>query len=166
VIELMVYNRFHRILTSVVQKAIHPVAGGGTEQAHLATEMRLADCLIRTFRPPALTTHFLGHGRPEAMVAEVLVQLVEVSCTVKSLADLTSQCGLEIVAPCPNTAAPNGSYALSPRLIPYPPGRRDPAVLRGRGVATVTVQIREPVHAAKQNWWPSDDEVGVPDESD
>jgi SAM-dependent methyltransferase len=216
VLELMVYNRFHRILTSAVQKAIQLLAGGA-EQAELATEMRLADGLIRTFRPPALTTQFLSQmqGRPEAMVADVLVQPVEFSYTVESLADLAARCGLEIVAPCPNdhdkaagrlswnlsfaepelarryaslddlarwqvtnlllaeaspmlwfylqpsasrfvrrteremTAAfletvfqktsaqqrfwmqqPDKSYALSPRLIPYPPGRREPAVAR------------------------------------
>ena len=103
VIELMVYNRFHRILTSTVQKAIQLLAGGA-EQAELATEMRIADALIQTFKPATLTTQFLGQmqGRPESMVADTLVQPVEFSYTVHSLAELAAGCGLEILAPCLN----------------------------------------------------------------
>jgi SAM-dependent methyltransferase len=216
VMELMVYNRFHRILTSAVQKAIQFLAGGA-ERAQLATEMQIADALIQTFRPPVLTAQFLSQmqGRPDSMVADTLVQPVEFSYTVETLAELASECGLEVVAPCLNEhdkaagrlswnltfsepdlarryaalddlarwqvtnllmaeaspmlwfylqprasrfsrrterettdafldtvfrktdarqrfwmQQPGGGYALSPRLIPYPPGRREPAVTR------------------------------------
>jgi SAM-dependent methyltransferase len=216
VMELMVYNRFHRILTSAVQKAIQILAGGA-QQAELATEMQIAGALIRSFAAPVLTAQFLAQmqGRPDAMVADTLIQPVEFSYTVQSLAELASACGLRIVAPClnehdkaagrlswnltlsdPDLAAryaalddmarwqvtnllmaehspmlwfylqpqvspfpglterqmteaflgsvfrrteprqrfwiqqPGGAYALSPRFVPYPPARRDPAITR------------------------------------
>jgi SAM-dependent methyltransferase len=101
--ELMVYNRFHRILTSAVQKAIQLLAGGA-RKADIETEIALANELVQSFPAGSLTAQFLAQmkGRPEAMVADTLVQPVEFSYTVESLAAMARDCGLEIVAPCPN----------------------------------------------------------------
>jgi hypothetical protein len=101
--ELMVYNRFHRILTSAVQKAIQLLAGGARKAA-IETEIALANELVRSFPAGSLTAQFLAQmkGRPEAMVADTLVQPVEFSYTVESLAAMAHDCGLEMVAPCPN----------------------------------------------------------------
>lgn len=103
VIELMVYNRYHRILTTAVQKAVQLLAGPARAEG-IETEMRLAGLLIEHFREPSLTRAFLDQmrGRPESMVADSLVQPVEYSYTVDSLAAMAAGAGLELLAPCPN----------------------------------------------------------------
>lgn len=103
VMELMVYNRFHRILTSAVQKALQLLAGPARREG-IETEMRLAGLLVDHFDGASLTRVFLDQmrGRPESMVADTLVQPVEFSYTVESLALMAADQGLEILAPCPN----------------------------------------------------------------
>jgi SAM-dependent methyltransferase len=104
ILELMVYNRFHRILSSAFQKAIRILAGTAPEPGS-DTEMQLASSLSDTFPTPCLMERFLKgrHGWPPAKLADALLQPVEYSYTVESLQRLVASCDLEIAAPCLNT---------------------------------------------------------------
>jgi SAM-dependent methyltransferase len=102
VMQLMVYNRYHRAMTTAFQKAVRAMLGDGG----YAYERELA--LARRF-----VDHYAGAGevagwlaaqrdRPDAYLADALIQPVEHSYTVQSLAHLAAGAGLELLAPCPN----------------------------------------------------------------
>jgi SAM-dependent methyltransferase len=101
ILELMVYNRFHRIWTSAFQKAIRILAGPGREPGG-AVESEMARVLIEEFPGDCLMKDFLAGFREatEEQVADALMQPLEYSYTVESLHALATSCGLEMVAPC------------------------------------------------------------------
>lgn len=108
VLELMVYNRYHRIVTTAVQKAIR-LFGGIAEDVDLEIEdleieLLLVKKLIAAGKLPSLTMEFLERykDRPEAELADALLQPVEYNFTVESLDELATSCGLELLVPCIN----------------------------------------------------------------
>jgi SAM-dependent methyltransferase len=113
VIELMVYNRFHRVESSAFQKAVRLlcVPGGGVPDSD--EELRCARQIMAAF---PIRNHLYDllqrlRKRPESAIADVLIQPVEHSYTVESLAQLAAHCGLEMLSPCLNDwDRANGSY--------------------------------------------------------
>jgi SAM-dependent methyltransferase len=97
-LELMVYNRYHRILTTAFQKAIRRLCRG----ASFDDELRTARKLAATLRLENLLTQFVRQqaGLSEAEFADNLLQPVEHSYTVESLAALLDSCGLTLITPC------------------------------------------------------------------
>jgi SAM-dependent methyltransferase len=103
VLELMVYNRYHRILTSAFQKGVRLLAG--TESApDFQKEIALTRSLIDNFPEMGLMRQFvaaLKHA-PESQLADALIQPVENSYTVEVLEEMAGRCGLEFMASSPN----------------------------------------------------------------
>lgn len=107
VIELMVYNRFHRVVTSAFQRAIRILnrTGALDEDGHeFEQDVRTAQALLETVDEGSWLDDFLGgfEHKHDAAVADALVNPVEHSFTVRSLAELADRCGLRLVAPCVN----------------------------------------------------------------
>jgi len=104
VIELMVYNRFHRVEAAAFQKAVRLlcVPNGGVPKSD--EELQLARQIIAAFPVKNHLYDLLQRlrRRPEAAIADVLIQPVECSYTVESLAELAAECGLEMLSPCLN----------------------------------------------------------------
>lgn len=98
VLELMVYNRFHRIPLSAFQKVLRMLAGDAPGSV---TEFRLVKPILE-----ALTNGFMAQelkarrGASESVFADSFMQPVEYSYTMESLDSLARSCGLEIVLPC------------------------------------------------------------------
>lgn len=102
VLELMVYNRFHRTLTTAFQKIVRILAGRqmGTGPGS-STEMAIAAAIVKEFAVECQMRSFLNRFReihPEQF-ADSLLQPVEYSYTVESLNELASSCGLELLVP-------------------------------------------------------------------
>ncbi len=104
VMELMVYNRYHRISTSVFQKAVRMLTGN-TTAPDFETEIEVAKHLITNYPVKNLISNLFidWDAIPEAAFADRLIQPVEYSYTVESLDEMASRCGLEIVLPCINS---------------------------------------------------------------
>jgi len=101
ILELMVYNRFHRIVTSAFQKAVRLFSEGRSEvdfekEVQLATRL-VEDLPVRDVLEKAFTQYM---DWSESDFADLLVQPVEHSYTVQSLEELVRSCGLEYVLPC------------------------------------------------------------------
>jgi SAM-dependent methyltransferase len=97
VMEILVYNRFHRTITSAFQKAIRILTRDlGADD--LAVAKRLAAGLSVDNR----LAQFVGRHRDweESDFADLLINPVEHSFTVDSLAAMADRCGLELVRPC------------------------------------------------------------------
>jgi SAM-dependent methyltransferase len=105
VLELMVYNRYHRILTSAFQKGVRLLAG--TESAFdYQRELTLTRSLIDDFPGgEGLMRHFAGNFKqsPDMVIADSLMQPVEYSYTVEVLEEMAIKCGLEFILPAPNS---------------------------------------------------------------
>ncbi|MDR0809500.1 MAG: methyltransferase domain-containing protein [Gemmobacter sp.] len=102
VMELMVYNFYHRQHTTAYQKAIRLLSGG--QQGLLETELAMTRDLIADGRLPGSMAGFLAAQRdlPEPAVADSLLQPVEYSYTVQSLAAMCQRVGLQLLQPCLN----------------------------------------------------------------
>lgn len=100
VLELMVYNRYHRVMSTAFQKAVRAFGAAGADD--FEAEMRIARELIGEAGLDNTMSCFLRHYRdcPEAELADGLLQPVEQSYTVESLDALAAHCGLELLAPC------------------------------------------------------------------
>jgi len=103
ILELMVYNRYHRIETTAFQKAVRILAGTSTE-ANFEGELEVAREIIAGFNLPNRMGQFLESYKdcPEAKLADSLLQPVEYSFTLPSLESLIASCNLELLAPCIN----------------------------------------------------------------
>jgi SAM-dependent methyltransferase len=103
ILELMVYNRYHRIETTAFQKAVRILAGTTTE-ANFEVEMKVAQEIIASFNVPNRMVQFLENYKecPEAKLADSLLQPIEYSFTVRSLEALIGSCNLELLVPCIN----------------------------------------------------------------
>src|SRR5207248_7626509 len=98
ILELMVYNRYHRIPTSVFQKAIR-LLNGKTGATDFETDLQMAKRLLAGLPDASLIRAYLGNilNEEEAAIADALVNPVEHSYTVESLEELATSCGLEIL---------------------------------------------------------------------
>lgn len=98
-LELMVYNSFHRTLTSAFQNAVRLLLNSPAEP-DLDKELPVARKLVDTFRKGNLMSAALKSltSVPDAAFADTLLQPVEHSYTIEELADLASQSGLEMLA--------------------------------------------------------------------
>jgi SAM-dependent methyltransferase len=103
VLELMVYNRYHRILTSAFQKGVRALAS--TESTlDYEKELSITKALINEFPGEGLMRQYLGLFKraPDAQLADAFMQPVENSYTVEVLEEMVHRCGLEFLAPAPN----------------------------------------------------------------
>lgn len=101
VLELMVYNRYHRALPIACQKAVR-VLNETRARRDLDEDLRVALALGRSLPPDTRMCRWLSAlcDRPEAGIADLLLQPVEHGYTVESLASLADGCGLELLQPC------------------------------------------------------------------
>ncbi|MCY1072672.1 amino acid adenylation domain-containing protein [Nannocystis sp. RBIL2] len=97
VLELLVYNRFHRTITSAFQKAVGIVTRG-LPTADLAVARRI----VAGFALDNTMSRFISRHRDweETDFADLLINPIEHSYTVDSLAEMAAGCGLELVRPC------------------------------------------------------------------
>ncbi|MES1223252.1 MAG: methyltransferase domain-containing protein [Bacteroidota bacterium] len=103
VLEFMVYNYYHRLLSTACQKAIRTFYDASAS-VDLDLELKLIRNLLSDFQYNNLMGDFLrGHiGMHEAEMADRLVQPVEYSYNIESLNKLTDSCNLDILFHCQN----------------------------------------------------------------
>jgi len=103
VLELMIYNRYHRIETTAFQKAVRILAGTTTE-ANFEDELQIAQEIIAGFNMPNRMVQFLESYKecPESKLADSLLQPIEYSYTFSSFESLVGSCNLELLVPCIN----------------------------------------------------------------
>jgi len=101
ILELMVYNRYHRTFTTAIQKVVRLFHQSDISESRLDEELKTARKIIATGPVAAeIRTQLLKW--PEAKLADHLMQPVEHSYTVESLAHLADECGLELRLSCFN----------------------------------------------------------------
>jgi SAM-dependent methyltransferase len=102
VMQLMVYNRYHRIKTTAFQKAVRAMLGG--EGYVYEREQALARRFVHHFAGPGPMGPWLAQYReaPDAELADALIQPVEHSYTVQSLDGMARDAALELLSPFPN----------------------------------------------------------------
>ncbi|HEU0080075.1 MAG TPA: class I SAM-dependent methyltransferase, partial [Longimicrobiaceae bacterium] len=102
VMQLMVYNRYHRTHTTAFQKAVRTMLGcaGYAYEEELALARRFVD---RYSGPGSMGT-WLAEQRDtqETELADALIQPVEHSYTVESLDRMVGSTGLELLTPFPS----------------------------------------------------------------
>lgn len=103
-LELMVYNHYHRTQTTAYQKAIRLLSGATGRGGLLEAELAMTADLIAADTLPGSMGPFLAAQRdlPEPAVADSLLQPVEFSYTVETLAALCKAAGLSLLQPCIN----------------------------------------------------------------
>jgi len=116
VLELMVYNRYHRITTTAFQKAIR-ILGGNAGEIDFESEMYIAKAIIKRHKLRNIMAQSLEQYRDcaDSELADGLLQPVEYSFTVESLESLCAGSGLEMMASCVNLydkAANNFSWNM------------------------------------------------------
>lgn len=101
VIELMVYNKFHRIYTSAFQLAVRMIAQCN-ENPNLEKELLIAKMMVNSYGGKNKMGDLLETMKyiQDAAFADSLLQPVEHSYTIESLDALTSDCGLELLTFC------------------------------------------------------------------
>jgi hypothetical protein len=102
IMELMVYNLFHRIITSSFQKAVRFFSKSTDSLGDFESGLALALKLVNGgFSTKNLMASFLNKYKDgsESKLTDTLIQPVEHSYTVESLSELTNECGLELVSP-------------------------------------------------------------------
>lgn len=102
VMQLMVYNRYHRVMPTAFQKAVRTLLGRGGYAYQ--EELALARRFVLHYAGPGEIGEWLAARRdaPEAQLADALIQPVEHSYTVESLHQMADGAGLELLAPSPN----------------------------------------------------------------
>lgn len=103
VLELMVYNRYHRVLTSAFQRAIRILADSEDDPG-CPKEVALTRELIARFPVEGLMAGMLASYKltHDVEMADALLQPVENSYTVEELEAMASSCGLRLTLPAPN----------------------------------------------------------------
>lgn len=103
VMELMVYNFYHRIPTTAYQKAIRLLAGAGSAP-DIDIELPITKSLIDNFPVDNQLAAFLKEQRsaPPAAIADYFLQPVEFSYTISTLNDLCRESGLSLLSYCVN----------------------------------------------------------------
>lgn len=104
VMQLMVYNRYHRTIETAFQKAVRTLLGRGGYA--FEEELALARRLVHHYAGPGPMGELLAEYReaPDARLADALIQPVEHSYTVESLDRMARGAGLELLAPYPSPA--------------------------------------------------------------
>jgi SAM-dependent methyltransferase len=123
VMEMMVYNIYHRTQTTAYQKAIRLLSGATGQGGLIETELAMTAELVADFDLPGSMAAFLARQRdlPEPAVADSLLQPVEFSYTVQTLADMVGRAGLTLWQPCVNQFDRlSGSFNWD---LPLPPGK-------------------------------------------
>jgi SAM-dependent methyltransferase len=102
-LELMVYNRFHRIATSSFQKAVR-LLSDDAPTPDWRVDAALARRLVESFPLDNFLSGALRPYRsdPEGELVDAIANPVEHSFTVGSLTALAEAVGLQPVGPCPN----------------------------------------------------------------
>jgi len=108
ILELMVYNRYHRLVTSSFQKAIR-IFGEDKEDIDFDADLVMAKKLLDSLPlRESFERAFIQYmDWAESDLADLLIQPVEHSYTVESFEQLADSCGLELVAPCISMYAKN-----------------------------------------------------------
>jgi SAM-dependent methyltransferase len=103
VLELMVYNRFHRLTTSVFQKAVRMLCNSGPSP-DFDLELKVAKKILDgpPIKNALLNSLGARRGQEEASFADGLIHPLEHSYTVQTLNELVESCGLELMTPCMN----------------------------------------------------------------
>ena len=106
ILELMVYNRFHRILNTAFQKAVR-IFGEQQEARSFESDFKLARTLANNFPVRNQMAAMLADTRnvADAEFADLLINPLEHSYTIESLEALAAGCGLELLMPCISTFA-------------------------------------------------------------
>lgn len=101
VLELGVYNYYHRILTTAYQKAMRYLFKKDPD-ADIEEQLRVTRALMNKFPLQNTMSFYLQQNKDESkeFLADSFLQPVEHSFTVESLAALLESTGLEIVQPC------------------------------------------------------------------
>jgi SAM-dependent methyltransferase len=96
VLELMVYNYYHRLLTTASQKVVREFYDPKGD-IDMDFELEVIRQLIDEFDHGDLMRDFLQHYKeaPKAKMADALLQPVEYSYTVATLGEMLSNCNLE-----------------------------------------------------------------------
>ena len=102
VMQLMVYNLYHRAKNVAFQKAIRTLLG--TEGYAYEDQLALARRFVHHYAAPGEMATWLSAYRdvPDAEMADALIQPLEHSYTVESLERMAAGTGLELLAPFPN----------------------------------------------------------------
>jgi hypothetical protein len=108
ILEVMVYNRYHRASSSAFQKAVR-IFGKRHEGVDLEADFQLAKALARNFPAKELLRPAMAEfvDWSDADFADLMIHPVEHSYTVEALSELAGGCGLEILMPC---ITPFGRY--------------------------------------------------------
>lgn len=106
ILELMVYNRCHRLLNTSFQKAIR-IFGEQQKTLNFESDFLLARTLANNFPVRNQMAGLLAETRnaPDAEFADLLIHPLEHSYTIESIEALAANCGLEILMPCISTYA-------------------------------------------------------------
>lgn len=102
ILELMVYNQYHRIMTSAFQRAVRLF--GQSVTPDFEADLMVARELIAARPQVGPLADYLHQfeGAPEVILADSLLQPVEHSYTVAGLSALAQRCGLELRLPATN----------------------------------------------------------------
>lgn len=105
VMEMMVNNRYHRIVSAAFQKAVR-IMSGYSGPDDFEAEMPIARRIIEDFPVKNFISAMLDAYQykdwPESQFADALLQPVDYSYTVESLSELAESCGLELLLPTVN----------------------------------------------------------------
>lgn len=103
VLELMVYNYYHRIVTTACQNAVRSFYDS-TSSTDMELEFKIVQHLIADSEENSLTGQFLSAqaGVPDAQIADGLLQPIEYSYTVESFNKLAENCNLDLLTYCIN----------------------------------------------------------------
>jgi SAM-dependent methyltransferase len=103
ILELMVYNRFHRITTSAFQKVVRLI-NRTTQVSNLELDISTARKLIDDLPAKNALYNSVNFRRKqeEAPFADGLIHPVEHSYTVETINEVAARCGLELLLPCVN----------------------------------------------------------------
>lgn len=101
IIELMVYNYYHRILAVSTQKTIMAFSNQSDD---LSLRLEIAKKIISKYPINNIVSDSLQYFKsvPDAQLADAFCQPIEYSYTVDSLDGLVNTCGLEYLQPCNN----------------------------------------------------------------
>jgi SAM-dependent methyltransferase len=105
VLELMVYNEYHRVTIRAFQKAIRLLCESrGVQGRNYEQELALAKALVANVPTESSLYDSLQEYRdcPEPMLADTLLQPIEHYYTLESMEALANSCGLRLQAPCIN----------------------------------------------------------------
>jgi SAM-dependent methyltransferase len=101
IMEMMVYNRYHRSVTSAFQKAMR-IFGENRDAIDFESDLAIARKVAASLPVKSLLEKgfIMYMDLSESDFADLLIQPVEHSYTVDSLEEIAEGCGLEMLYPC------------------------------------------------------------------